>query len=1070
MTNLLENQAEFKSFLRKPYDRKKWINTFTEIFSNIEIGANPPKLTTGWEESFKSCTWIGKINLKDDKDRSKYVWIIEVALDEQSRIKAKVALRKGLSKILNAGSVEAVIAFFSSNDGFSEYRVTFASAEWDFYEGKLLKKETPTKRFSFVLGPSESCTTASQRLLSLAQKKQLQKFDDLVEAFSVEKLNRDFFDGYINQYKQILNSVSEVNAKKFFNLNYPEGIDNLLVEPEFKQIRAFVKRFMGRVVFLYFVQKKGWLGADKNANESIYINGNPIFIKELFSKFKSENGYEAFQYLFFELLNKDRESLNDICSLTDSKVPYLNSGLFEPEVISEEKKISAYEQHKKIVIPNSSVNKYLEFLDQFNFTVDENSPLEGDIGIDPEMLGHIFENLLEDNKNKGTYYTPKLVVEFMVKETLITLFLKKLKITEEEKDQVVSFVRGRHSVRQRPNKKTSSQIINLLSHLKVCDPAVGSGAFPIGILNEVVWMMIDLGDDRPIDQIKKSVILNSIRGVDFDSNAIEIARLRFWLTLIVDAVQPEPLPNLDFTLLQGNSLLGVGSAFKAENFLKDINHQQNSQISLSLTTDTNLDGDLENLLINFYSSHGSEKIDLLSKIQLLEKSAIDKLKTEYQDLLKNLKRKNKSLNQKDSAKIIEFEASLERLNASVSEKNYFLWHWYFGDIAKEGGFDIVIGNPPYVSALEFTRTRPVTERDEIKHLYHSATGAWDLFVPFFELGINLLKDDGVLGFITPNKYLSASYAIDLRKVISTRCSLKQIVDLSQLDVFKNVSVYPIISILQKSPSDTDPVLCRTPKNINRNRYTPYDFQVHEIQNKNLYILPDMIWGFLLSNKLDLLLKLLKKTQPMILCADVNATTTAGEADEYGAKISEYRSGMFKVINTGTIDPFISKWGSSYLTHQGNKWLNPGLSIKAVSEKRASLYKTPKILFAKMAATAEAYLDINGDYAALNVNCIYRPKDQYSLEFLLGYCNSSFFMFFYDQFFSALRMGKGYQFQSPQLRTIPVPKNMHKDFREEIERIVENYIAGKGNCSLETIRSSLDLKFADFFECKLDELK
>jgi tRNA1(Val) A37 N6-methylase TrmN6 len=564
------------------------------------------------------------------------------------------------------------------------------------------------------------------------------------------------------------------------------------------------------------------------------------------------------------------------------------------------------------------------------------------------------------------------------------------------------------------------------------------------------------------------VILNSLRGVDIDSNAIEIAKLRFWLSLIVDADKPEPLPNLDFTLLQGNSLLGIGSAFKSENFLSNINSQENAQISLSLTSDTNVHEPLENLLVSFYSSYGSQKKELLSKIQTLENEAIEKLKLEYSELLKSSKLRNRNLRKADSAQIEEIESNLERLNTKNGEKNYFLWHWYFGDVAKDGGFDIVIGNPPYVSALEFTRTRPVSERDEIKHIYQSATGAWDLYVPFFELGINLLKTDGVLSFITPNKYLAASYAIDLRALISSKVSLKQIVDVSQLEVFKSAAVYPVITILRKELDDKEPVLCRLPKNINKNRYTPYDFYKIEIDKSNLNILPDKIWGFLLSDKLDILLKLLAKTQPMISCADVNATTTASEADEYGAKIMDFKPGMFKVINTGTIDPYISKWGSSNLTHQGTKWLRPGLSSESVSSKRSNLYKTPKILFAKMAATAEAFLDENGEYAGLNINCIYKPKGDLSLTFLLGYSNSLLFMFFYNQFFGALRMGKGYQFQAPQLRTIPVPKFTDKKFRSEIEGLVNKIKSSSGKAYEESVLE-LDLKFAEYFECDLSEI-
>jgi hypothetical protein len=112
--------------------------------------------------------------------------------------------------------------------------------------------------------------------------------------------------------------------------------------------------------------------------------------------------------LFFELLNSDRSAHNDLCARTGTKVPYLNSGLFEAERLTKYKRSQAIEQHRRVFIPSGDVESMLDFLDQFNFTVDENSPTESDIGIDPEMLGHIFENLLEDNRNKGAFYTPPM--------------------------------------------------------------------------------------------------------------------------------------------------------------------------------------------------------------------------------------------------------------------------------------------------------------------------------------------------------------------------------------------------------------------------------------------------------------------------------------------------------------------------------------------------------------------------------------------------------------------------------------------------------------------------------------
>jgi len=805
MSSYVESAGNLRAFLKQPYSRNNWTNLFSDLFSNIEMGSNPPQLNIGWDADFDHCTWLGKIKINDVNDLERVVWVIELKLKEHNRLMAKVALRKGLSKLLSAGSIDSVIAFFSSDKDNSNYRMTFASAEWDFVDGKLQKTETPFRRFSFVLGKNEACTTASQRIYQLAQKKSTSKFDDVINAFSVDKLNKDFFDGYINQYKQILYSVAQKNISSFFNKNPPETINNLLQDEEFKSIRGFVKRFMGRVVFLYFVQKKGWLGADKNKKLSIYENGKSEFIRELFNKFNSDNGYEAFQYLFFELLNNNRTDLNDLCQMMDSKVPYLNSGLFEPEPIDEGKRISAIEQHKRIIIPKASVDDYLHFLDQFNFTVDENSPTEGDIGIDPEMLGHIFENLLEDNRNKGAFYTPKTIVEFMAKKSLLSYLINKINPTLEEKKQLTDFVLGFPSIRARPSLKLSKIVLELIKTVKVCDPAVGSGAFPMGVLHEILWMLIDLGDLRKTHEIKRDIISHSLRGVDLDGNAIEIARLRFWLSLIVDATKPEPLPNLDFTLIQGNSLVGVGIGSDLDKLvatrrvgkerIKRVQDQLDLVLSLESTEDKE---DISNLLIEFYNSHGENKKSLLEQIHNRELAFLEEIREEARKLILAEKRRSSSAMKDSSKKIQLLEDSLNRLKTDAGEKGYFLWHWYFGDILSKDGFDIVIGNPPYVK--EFTHKKAFDGVRESPYYQ----GKMDLWYFFACLTLDHLNSStGVLCFIATNNWTTNSGASVLRKNITLRCTIDELIDFGNYKVFDGADIQTMIMLLSNSSSKSE---------------------------------------------------------------------------------------------------------------------------------------------------------------------------------------------------------------------------------------------------------------------------
>lgn len=204
-----------------------------------------------------------------------------------------------------------------------------------------------------------------------------------------------------------------------------------------------------------------------------------------------------------------------------------------------------------------------------------------------------------------------------------------------------------------------------------------------------------------------------------------------------------------------------------------------------------------------------------------------------------------------------------------------------------------------------------------------------------------------------------------------------------------------------------------------------NFDQVEVPSGLLRCLPENIWGFLLSTRIDLLIKLMRGSSNLSDIARVNASSTAAEADRYGRHIQNRTAkNSLKLVNTGTIERFCTLWGINQLTHGGQKFLTPYLPLESagVSERRRDLYKAPKLIFAKMAKHCETFFDKHGEYASLNTNCVYGSRDGISLGFVAGYCNSKLFMFFYDQFFGALRMSGGYyQFQAPQLRVMPFKK-------------------------------------------------
>jgi hypothetical protein len=799
MTEVFASKESLRTFLRKSYSRQEWLDLLPKLFNEVEIGKVPTKIDTSWSEDFEECHWLGRVLLSDSSDRAKTVWIVELRLKDSNRLRAKVALRKALSRLLAAGNVESVLAFFSTEDSSKDYRITFAYADWVFEDGKLVRKETPSRRFSFVVGAKESCTTASQRIYGLFEQRSRSKFADLEAAFSVEKLNKDFFDGYIAHYKKLLNIFAEHNCKSLFNLNIPSSEKELIDEDQYKDLRDFVKRLMGRIVFLYFVQKKGWLGAETSKTKT-YKNGQSNFIRALFESFNSKNGYEAFCYLFFELLNSDRSAQGDLCERTGTKVPYLNSGLFEAESLAKNKRTQAIEQHRRVFIPRLDVESLLDFLDQFNFTVDENSPTESDVGIDPEMLGHIFENLLEDNRNKGAFYTPKVIVEFMTKKSLLEYLVNNINPNDTELQQLNAFVMGLPSVRPRPSSKLSPVVIKLLKNVKVCDPAVGSGAYPMGILHEILWMLIDLGDERKPHEIKREIISHSLRGVDIDESAIEIARLRFWLSLIVDSSIPEPLPNLDFTLIQGSSIVSVGISEELDQVVlsKSIRDERvraaQTQLDFSVSSDADESvSDIPLLLENFYNSHGKEKLALLEEIQAKEKFFLNQIRSEASLIIQRERNRTRSLSKEQSKRIQIIEEGINRLETESGNRGYFLWHWYFGDILSSGGFDIVIGNPPYVK--EFTNRAAFDGVRESPYYQ----GKMDLWYLFACLALDHLKlDKGVLCFIATNNWVTNSGASVLRETVCSRGQIVDLIDFGNYKVFGSADIQTMILLLANS--------------------------------------------------------------------------------------------------------------------------------------------------------------------------------------------------------------------------------------------------------------------------------
>lgn len=637
-----------------------------------------------------------------------------------------------------------LVAFISSDS--DDWRFSLVKMDYRFDQTssvKIKEEFTPARRWSFLVGSNEKSHTAQSRFLPILEDDSRQPtLEDLENAFNVEVVTREFFEKYRNLFVR-----TKIELDNLVNKD-----PALRKEIESKGVNTvdFAKKLLGQIVFLYFLQKKGWFGVAKGNH---WGSGPKDFMRKLFNKeFGNYDNFfnDILEPLFYEALRTDRSFDDHFYSRFNCKIPFLNGGLFDP--------INNYDWvNTEILLPDSlfsNENKtkegdigdgILDVFDRYNFTVNEEEPLEKEVALDPELLGKIYEKLnairsdnfdeylkalqsgnrgeeTKFNKEYGVYYTPREIVHYMCQEILINYLYTETK-GEIQKEDIEEFVRyadlilehektalekneqiknGRIKETKYEHKMPESIIRHaetmdkFLEEINICDPAVGSGAFPVGMLHEIVKLrqLLAVYTKKNITSydIKRQCIENSLYGVDIDNGAIETCKLRFWLSMIVDEEDfkiIKPLPNLDYKVVCGDSLLEVE---------KDLFNDQLFQ-------------QLEKLKLKYFNETNP-----------LEKQ---KFKTDIDNLIYQISKGHKEF---------DFEV-------------------YFSEVFhKKGGFDIVIANPPYGNIMNKRQKNNITKR----YNYSTTT---DISAPFCERGINILKNDGNLTYII-------TYAITFNKDFS----------------------------------------------------------------------------------------------------------------------------------------------------------------------------------------------------------------------------------------------------------------------------------------------------------------
>ncbi len=770
---------ELQNKLSTKFNFDEWKGILIEMFPKVEFFTSVNQVS---HDLIKDGGQVGLIRLDDGRLLAIYTFEVN---DNVLINRNRKGLREIAAKPIDQTTNHGALAFYYSKN-ILDYRLTFIAKQTSFNEnGELIKTETAPKRYTFLLGENEPCRTAAERLFELISKKKTTsiKLADVIDAFSVERLNKEFFAGYKALYNKFLQQLS----------------DN-------KQNRDYVKKLLGRLVFLQFLQKKGWMGVP--ASRSDWNGGDKNYLCHLIEGYNGNDRLlsDVLEPLFFNTLNEKREGdIADARLGENIKIPYLNGGLFEKDNIDK----------LDIDFPYSYFKELMDFFAMYNFTIDENDPDDSEVGIDPEMLGHIFENLLEDNKDKGAFYTPKEIVQYMCRQSVIQ-YLKTHEPDEQYAEPIEQLINNGIVLPVLQTKNVASRFMQLLKDVKVCDPAIGSGAFPMGILYVLYHAIHHLQSHAEphgnfnSTQTKREIIQNNIFGVDIEQGAVDIARLRFWLALVVDADEPQPLPNLDYKITCGNSILHrFPLDVPIENVFTEYNKNKSENEKMSLpkykekvykyteTSDHKEKDEFRNIIEQVKTAFRSNLSDKdLLKIRKIRKR-ISNLETPL--LFRERTKEEKNEAKKLRKQLAQIEKEHEDIKNNKIYEHSFEWRFEFPALLNDEGdfmgFDIIIGNPPYGAKLSNK------EKELFKEYYYDVhMRTPETYCYFISLAFKLVNSNGIVSYIVPNNMFFQNENEKTRSLLLFSHQLFRAINLGD-NTFENADVPTCIFIARSKGSE-----------------------------------------------------------------------------------------------------------------------------------------------------------------------------------------------------------------------------------------------------------------------------
>ena len=1077
----------YKEVIESKYNRESWQQLLHDIFRGKVSFWNRPSEVHVSSRLAKQALNLGKISLSDGESIAVY----EVELTDNMNIERN---RRGIRDMLttdwhNMGYAGAFMFCFRKDE--SVLRFSYVSETWGFNkQGEYEKISTDTKRYTYLLGEGRGCRTAIEQFKILHDSKLT--LSDITAAFSVETLTKQFYKDLFEWYQWAVEPTS--------NITFP---NNTTTEDDDRDdIETKIIRMITRIMFVWFIKQKNLV-----PDRIFEINFLSTILKD-FDPYSTSIGnyYNAIlQNLFFGTLNraiKDEDgntrkfatsSKRDIKTLYRyaemfaiseqeviemfAEIPFLNGGLFE--CLDKTRHIDGVEQcynfdgfsrnelrfadgryKHRAVVPNNLFFEpekgLISILNRYNFTIEENSPEEQQVALDPELLGKVFENLLgaynpetkETARNQsGSFYTPREIVNYMVDESLIAYL--------GDNDFTRSLFRNDFSF-EKSKIEEYKKLAEKIKTVKILDPACGSGAFPMGLLNRMVEILERISPNEDIYNLKLSVIENCLYGSDIQSIAAQITKLRFFISLICDcekdASKPNfgipTLPNLETKFVSANSLVAKKKKPAEGNLF------ENPEIEPT-----------KNELAEIRHKHFSAK-SASTKHRLREKDQV------VREKLAKLLSDDDNFAPEDAKQLAAWNPYDQN---AVSP--FFDPEWMFG---VADGFDIVIGNPPYLR-IQGIRNSNSDFADYLVANYNSATGSFDLYVAFVERALQLISSNGIVNFIMPVKWTNAAFGKGLRDVVSKQKAAKKIINFSEYQVF-NASTYTglqwfkpnsdcleyyeldrnlesnieLKSYLENLSKDTSSIV-NTDK-LNKDTWVLASSEVSKLLNKlneqplRLEDVFEKIFQGIATSKDDVYF--------IYDCTETQSTIT-GESKQLNKRVT-IEKGLVKPLLKGedvhrydnlssnryVIFPYKLENGTANLYAEeelkllfpnGYAYLKECETLlrgrekgrlkndiywyRYIYPKNLTLFQSPKLVAPEISLGGNFSYDGNGQFYSTTKIYGYILKSsmiQYGYNFFLGLLNSSLFWFFIQNTGYVLRGGY-FTFKTNYVSPFPIPK-------------------------------------------------